>query len=177
MRRQLIDGRSGNIELSALASGVDQANRRRVWIDEVNSAAIRDVDPERDPALVGDESVAPVKMGVGFNWSVDNCNFASVNLFCGKQRPFGHADCLANVGMSNLEPPERLGFILRHVNPGNSSGENVTATFDRSERGKLLAWKLLLKHSVKQWQEPNSRAPYLEKPLRSSVTVVRVVVS
>ena len=178
MRRQLIDGRSGDIELSTLASGMDQANRRSAWIDHVNGAAIGNVDPERDLALVGDESVAPVKMNVGFHWPIDNCNFVAVNLFGGEQRPFGHADCLANVGVSDLESPERLGFILRHVNPGNSPGEDVTATFDRSERGKLLDWKLLLRHSVKQWQAWNSAARYFEKPcLRSSVTVVRVVSS
>ena len=45
-------------KLGAFASGMHKANRRRFWIYDVNCATVRDVNAERDAALIGDNAIA-----------------------------------------------------------------------------------------------------------------------
>ncbi len=45
-------------KLGSFAPGMHKANRRRFWIYDVNCATVRDVNAERDAALIGDNAVA-----------------------------------------------------------------------------------------------------------------------
>src|SRR6476646_10380726 len=88
-------------KLGSFASGMHKANRRRFWIYDVNCAAVSDVNAERDAALIGDDSIArgefaawrgrrSAASAVGAErrpYLIDNCNFISVDLFGGEQRP------------------------------------------------------------------------------------------
>ena len=51
-------------KLCAFASGVHKPDRRCVWIYNVNSAAISDVNTKRDLALVSDEAIAAGEFGL-----------------------------------------------------------------------------------------------------------------
>jgi len=46
-------------ELGAFASGVYKTDRRRFWIDNVNSTTVGNVNAQRDAALIRDDAVAP----------------------------------------------------------------------------------------------------------------------
>ena len=67
-------------ELSALATRMNEPDRGRLWIDNVNSAAVGNVNAQRDAALICNETVAPGEMFVGLDRCIDNCNLIPVNL-------------------------------------------------------------------------------------------------
>ncbi len=127
-----------NPELSAFATGMRQTDSRRFWIDNVNGAAIGDVNAERDAPLIGDDAVAAGEFCAGRVGALrrpdaaarrpylNNCDFVPVNLFGGKERPIADADCVANFVMRGVEPLQHFRFIMRNLDAGNSLGENVT---------------------------------------------------
>src|SRR5438477_12473413 len=45
-------------KLGTFAPGMHQTDSGRFWIDNVNSAAIGDVNTQHDPVLIGDDAVA-----------------------------------------------------------------------------------------------------------------------
>lgn len=51
-----------NAELGSFFSGMNKADSRCFWIDNVNCAAIGDVNAERDSPLIGDQAVASREM-------------------------------------------------------------------------------------------------------------------
>ena len=54
----LADRICDHAKLGAFASGMRKANRRCFWIYNVNRATIRDVNAQRDTALIGDDAIA-----------------------------------------------------------------------------------------------------------------------
>jgi len=64
--------------------------------------------------------------------AIDDCNFISVDLLCGEQRPFAKAGCVADFLMCGIEPLEYFGLFVGNVDAGNSLRENVTTCFDRT---------------------------------------------
>ena len=58
----LSDRICNHAKLGAFASGMHKANRRRFWIYNVNRATIRDVNAQRDTALIGDDAIAGGKL-------------------------------------------------------------------------------------------------------------------
>ena len=105
-------------KLGAFTSGMHKANRRRFWIYNVNRATIRDVNAERDTALIGDNAIARGKFAASTRGgadatAVDHGYFVSVDLLRGEQRPIAKAGCFANFPMCGIEPLEHFGFIVR----------------------------------------------------------------
>ena len=92
--------------LGAFASGMRKTDRRRFWIDNVNCAAVGDVNPQRDATLIGDDAVAAGEFAAhrAAATTIDNCDFVAVNLFGGKERPIADADCVADFAMRGIEP-------------------------------------------------------------------------
>ena len=95
---------------------MNEPNRGRLWIDNVDSAAVGDINAERDPALICNKPVATGEFLVRRDaalwhpvgaarrpYLIDNCNLVSVNLLGGEQRPIAHADCATNFTMSRLK--------------------------------------------------------------------------
>ena len=121
-------------KLGAFASGMHQANCRRFWIYDVNCATVSDINAERDAALIGNNAIARGEFAAhrAAATAVDYCNFITVDLFGGEQRPITKAVCLANFPMYGIEPLQHFGFIVGDVEAGNSLYENVTTAFDRA---------------------------------------------
>ena len=71
---------------------MNEPDRRRLWIDNVNSAAVGDINAERDPALICNETIASGEMFVRLDRGIDDCNLVSVNLLGGKQWPIADAE-------------------------------------------------------------------------------------
>ena len=132
-----------NAELGAFASGVYKTDRRRFWIDDVNSTTVSDVDTECDAALIRDQAVAAGEFAAHRAAAaiIDNCDFVSVNLLSGEKRPVADTDRVANFAMRGVEPLQHFGFVMprrRGVDAGNSMRENVAADSDSAQRGKLF---------------------------------------
>src|SRR5438309_9119269 len=71
MRFHLRDGIRDHAKLGAFFSGVHESNRRFFWIDNVNRAAIGDVNAKRHFSLIRDDTVAASEFYVRFNRSID----------------------------------------------------------------------------------------------------------
>src|SRR5262249_349234 len=132
-------------KLGSFASGMHKANSRCFWIQGVNCAAVRDVNAERDAALIRDNSVATVEFPAinpagdsGRYSAFDNGDLVSVDLLRGEQRPIEKPGCVANFAMRGIEPLQHFGFIMRNVDAGNSVREDVMTDSDRAERRKLF---------------------------------------
>src|SRR5262249_14776288 len=95
----------GDANFGAFASGMDQTNRRRFRIDDIDGAAVGDVNPEHNAALIGDDPVATGQLAArrAAATATDHCDFVVVNLFGGKYRPIADADCASNLTMGGLE--------------------------------------------------------------------------
>ena len=137
-----------NAQLGPFAAGMDETDGRRFWIDNINRATIGDMNAEQNFALVCDDSVATGELLARFNWSIDNLNFVSVNLFRGKQRPTFHTNFASNVSMRGVEPSQCFGFIVRNIDSSDPPDESVPANAARPQRRKLLDHRLLSRRAI-----------------------------
>lgn len=101
-----------NAELRPLAAGMDETDSWRVWIDNVNRAAVGDMNAERDTRLICNEAVAAGEMFILVNRSIDNCDLIAVNLFGGKQRAATKSSGMTNLAVRFLEPRQCFSFIM-----------------------------------------------------------------
>ena len=101
-------------KLGALASGMHKAGRGRFWIYDINCATVCDVNAERDAALIGDNAIARGEFAArrAAATAIDYCDFVSMDLFGGEQRPIPKAGCVANFAMCGVEPLQHFGFIV-----------------------------------------------------------------
>ena len=81
-----------------------QADRGRFWIDDINRAAIRDVNAKQHSALIGDERIACREMSVRFNRFIHDCYFIAVNLLGDQQRPIAESTSMTNLPVCPLKP-------------------------------------------------------------------------
>jgi len=103
-RRHLGDGIRDDAELGSFASRMHKTDGRRFWIDNINGAAVGNINAHRDTVLIGDNAVAAGKMFVFAAdtaaptvCKIDDCDFIAVNLLGSKQRPIAESS-----GMTNL---------------------------------------------------------------------------
>ena len=89
-------------KLGALATGMRETNRRRCRIDNVNSAAISDINAESDIALLRDDAVATGKFATAAR-TICNRDFVSMNLFRPKKRPVGNANRGTDFAMRGIK--------------------------------------------------------------------------
>ena len=120
-----------NCQLRTILPGMHQADRGRLWIDNVNGTAISDVNAERDPFLIRDNSITVRKLLVAIDGAIDYRYLVAVNLLCSKQRPISNPNLAAILAMDGLQSFERFGLVVRNINPGNSLDECVTNFLDR----------------------------------------------
>src|SRR5437870_6582361 len=103
----MLDRVHKDAELGAFASRMHQTDGRRFWIDNINRATVRNVNTQRDTAFIRHNAVAAGETSI---FAADtaaataaatacNCDFVSVNLFGGEQRPVADADCIADFVM------------------------------------------------------------------------------
>jgi hypothetical protein len=127
---------------------MDETDGRGFWIDNINRATIGDMDAEQNFPLIRDDSVATGELFARFNWSIDNRNFVSVNLFRGKQRPTFNTNYASNVSMCSFESPQCFGFIVRHIDARDPPDKSVPANAARFKRCKLLDRRLLSRRGI-----------------------------
>jgi hypothetical protein len=121
---------------------VDESDRRRFWIDNVNRAAIGDVNPENNLLLVGDQPIASGEHVIGVNRMIDNRDFIAVDLLCSEQRPISDSDLATKLAMSRIQSPKGLGFVVRNINAWNARDKTVTNIWNRRERWKVFEPRL-----------------------------------
>ncbi len=127
---------------------MDKTDGRRFWIDNINRATIGDMNAEQNFPLVRRDSIATGELSARFNWSIDNRNFVSVNLFRGKQRPTFHTNLASNVSMRSFESSQCFGFIVRNIDAGDPPDESVPANAARFKGRKLLDGRLFARRAI-----------------------------
>jgi len=135
-------------KLGPFAAGMDETDRRRFWIDNINRATIGDMNAEQNFPLIRDKTVAPGEMPVRVHWRIDSGDFVAVNLFCGKQRPTFNTNCASNVSMRGFESSQCFGFIVQNIDARDSPDESVPANAARFKRCKLLDRRLLSRRGI-----------------------------
>ena len=83
-----------------------QADCGRFWIDNVDGAAVGHVNTQSNTALICDKAVAAGKFAAhrAAATIIDDCDFVSVNLLGGDQRPIGYSHFVTNLTMRGTEP-------------------------------------------------------------------------
>ena len=122
--------------LGSFFSGMNKPDRRRFGIDNVNRAAIGNVNAERDFFLVRNQSVATGEFFVARRPKIDHCDFVAVNLLRGQQRPIDYPNLAARFAMSGVESFQHFGFVVRNIDAGNSLDKGVAANLDCGEGRK-----------------------------------------
>src|SRR5437899_10600517 len=127
-------------ELGAFAPGMHQTDRRCFRIHNVKSAAVGDVNAQRDAALVCNDAVAARELAAhrAAATAIYNCDLVSVDLLRAEQRPVADADCIANFAMRRFKTLQYFGFIGRNIDARNSLREKVATNSNRAQRRKLF---------------------------------------
>ena|SRR6266480_1309836 len=117
---------------------MDKTDSWRLWIDDVNRAAIGDVNSKRDTALIRNDAIATGEFFVTFHWRINQCDFVPVNLFGGKQRPIAESSGIANALMGFFKPRQCFRFIVRDVDPRDPLRKNVTTVRQLCQGSELF---------------------------------------
>src|SRR5262249_5720074 len=139
MVAHLLNRFPSNRELGSFFPGMNETDRRRFWIDNVNGAAISHVDPERDLLLIGDQTIVAGELLIAIDRSVYDRDPVGVNLLNGEQRPISDSNLTAKVAMNHIQSPERFRFIRRNVDSRNARDERVTNIRNRVQCRKEFA--------------------------------------
>ncbi len=156
---------------------MNEPDRGRIWIDKINCATVGDMNAERDPSLICDETIAPGEMFARLDRSIDNCNLVPVNLLSREQRPIADADCATNFAMSCIKSPECFGFVMRDIDASDSLSEDVPANSARIDCGKLLDGKSFCRHKIERLEHDPSPRYFDDVRERLLVVVVPLPVS
>jgi hypothetical protein len=153
----LFDCVGNDAELGAFATGMNQTDSRRLWIDKVSRAAVGYVNAEHDPLLISDDAIAAGEFTAhkAVAITIDHCDFISMNLLGGEYRPIASADCMPNFPVRRIEPLQHFDFIMRHVDAWNSLRKSVTTDSDRAKRGKLLERRV---HHCSKFKIPKTKS-------------------
>ena len=134
MFAHLIDRLRCDCLLGPFFAGVNQPDGRRFGIDNVNCAAIGNMNAERDPSLIRDHPVAAGEFLIIRNRLCNNRDFVPVNLLRGKQRPVCHSNFAPSFAMNDLQRLQSFGFVMGNIDPGNAFDKCVTTNVDRRYR-------------------------------------------
>lgn len=140
------DGVRNDAEPSALLPRMDQADRVANGIGKINGAAIGDVNAEANAPLVCDQAITTVETLVPCGRLIDNTNTLSMHLLRGNERCAAESVCASDFPMNAVQPRERLHFIMRHFDAGNTQGETMHQIGQRAERLELFSRELTCAH-------------------------------
>jgi hypothetical protein len=131
-------------ELGAFATGMNEPDSRRFWIDKISRAAVGYVNAQHDSLLISDDAIAAGEFMAhrAVAITIDHCDLVSMNLLDGEYGPIADADCIPNFPVRRIEPLQHFDFIMRHVDAWNFLRKSVTTDSDRAKRGKLLERRL-----------------------------------
>ena len=146
-------------------------------IDKINCATVSDINAERDPPLICNETIAPGEMFVRIDRSIDNCNLLPVYLLGSEQRPTTHPDGVTNFAMNRVKSAECFGFVMRDIDASASLSEDVPANSARIDRRKLLDGKSFCRHKIERLEHDPSPRYFDDVRERLLVVVVPLPVS
>jgi hypothetical protein len=133
-------------KLGAFLARMDQANGVANGIDEINRAAIGDVNAETNATLTCNQSVAVLETFVSANRGIDKGDIFSMNLLRGNERQISDPVFAADFPVHSVQPRERFRLIVRHLETRDAQRETVNDLGQRLQRRELFSRKLTLAH-------------------------------
>ena len=123
-----------------------QPDRAEALIDQINRAAIGNVNAEANAALICDQAIATFEAFVLRHCAVDKSDAISVNLLRGNKRSGAESMLSSNFPMNAIEARERFRLVERHLDARHPQGETVNDPGQRAQRWELFSRKLPLVH-------------------------------
>ena len=133
---QLRDGVGRNALLRSFLTGMDKAKAAPHRIDQIDSAAIGNINSEANVGLIAEETIAAGKAAVRAHSPIDHRQSMAVHLFCRKEFAICQAKHGAHFSMHGIEPRQRFRFVVAHVNARHPSNESMAKKIARFQRGK-----------------------------------------
>src|ERR1043166_9576669 len=115
-----------------------EADRRRFRIDNVNGAAIGNMNAERNLTLVCDDRVAAGNRPVRLNRLIHDGDLVRVNLLDGHQRPVAETGLAPETPVFSVQALQGFGLILTNINSGNACDEGAANESQRIQSRKIL---------------------------------------
>jgi hypothetical protein len=94
-----------------------QSNRTALLVDQINRAAVGNVNAEANAALICDQSITILKAFVRGQRLIDNADITAMHLPRGHERRRTKTIALSNFAMNTIQPGKRFRFIVRHLDP------------------------------------------------------------
>ena len=114
---------------------MNQTNRTRIPVDQVNGAAISYINPEANIALIGNQRIATFETAISGRNRIDPRDPVSMNLAHGNEFSITQAENLPRLPMHLVEVFQDDGFVMRQLDSRNAPHESVM-TADALQRGK-----------------------------------------
>src|ERR1700741_5343200 len=101
---------------------MNQTDSRCFWIDQVNRAAVGDINAQHHPTLIGNKSVAGGEFtgSRAMTTAIDNCDLVPMNLLGRKYGPIDDAYSIPNFPVRCIKPLQHFDFIMQHIDAWNS---------------------------------------------------------
>ncbi len=112
-------------------------------IDEINRAAIRDINPETNITLICDEAVAIFETAIAGERRIEHGDLVAMNLPRRSKRAFLQAKLAPGAAMHLVEVREDGRFVVRQLDAGHTSHETVRH-IELLQRAKPLERKLAI---------------------------------
>jgi hypothetical protein len=125
---------------------MDQAYRSVDGIDEVDRAAIGNINTEANAALICDQSITTGETFVLGSRLIYNTDARSVNLVRRNEAHAAEPLFPSNFLMDPVQPRERFLFVVRHLDIGDTQGETVNDVGERVEKRELFNRRLTCFH-------------------------------
>lgn len=123
-----------------------QPDRTEALIDQINRAAIGDVNAETNAALICDQAIAISEAFVLGNCAIDNGAAISMNLLRRNERRGAEAILSSNFPMNAVQTRERFRLVERHLDARHTQRETVRDLGQRIQRREMFSRKLTLVH-------------------------------
>lgn len=102
-----------------------QPDRTEALIDQINRAAIGDINTEANVALICDQAIATLEAFVPGNCIIDNSNSITVHLLRRNERRGTESMLPSNFQMNAVQSRKRFRFIMRHLNARDTQSETM----------------------------------------------------
>ena len=116
-----------------------QPDRTEALIDQINRAAIGDVNTEANAALICDQAITTVETFVRRGRLTDNADTRTVHLLRGYEWRLAEPVFSSNFPMDAVQSSQRFHFVVRHLDAGNTQRETVNDAGERLKGRELFS--------------------------------------
>jgi hypothetical protein len=115
-------------------------------IDEVNRAAIGDVNPEAKAWLIANQTIRVLETFVSAHRRADDGDIFAMDLLRRYEREISEPMFVADSPMHSVQARERFRFVVGYLDARHAQGETVNSLGQRLQLRELFSRKLTSAH-------------------------------